>query len=72
VFGIFRAKEQCDGALLGCSRELLDVLALIIELRGVSFFELLPAIRVVSESLSQLGAGSDFFEPFIDTRFSFR
>jgi len=57
---------------VGLSPELLDVLALIIELRGVSFFELLPAIRVVSEPLSQLGAGSEFLEPFIDTRFSFR
>jgi hypothetical protein len=72
VLGIFRAKEQRDGALVGRSREMLDLVALIIELGSVSLFEFLPSSRIVREPLSQPGAGCDFLEPFIDAGFSFR
>jgi hypothetical protein len=72
VLGIFRAKEQRDGAPVGRSREMFGLVALIIELRGVSLFEFLPSSGIVCEPLSQPGAGCDFLEPFIDARFSFR
>jgi hypothetical protein len=70
MLSIFRAKEQRDSSLPGCSREMFDLVALIIELRGVSLFEFLPSSRIVREPLSQPGAGCDFLEPFIDTGFS--
>jgi len=72
VASIFRAKEQRDGSLFGHSREMFHLVALIIELRGVSLFEFLPASGIMSEPFPQFGAGRDFLEPFIDAGFSFR
>jgi hypothetical protein len=72
VLSILGAKEQRDGALLGCLRELLDLPTMVIQFRSVSPFEFFPSFRGVSEPFPQLGAWRDFLKPLIDSRFSFR
>jgi hypothetical protein len=72
VFDIFRAKEQRHGSLLGRLRELLNLLALILQFRGVSLFEFFPPAWLMPEPFPQLGAGREFLKPFVDARFLFR
>jgi hypothetical protein len=72
VLGIFRTKEQGDGSLPGCSIQLFDVLALIIQFRGVSLLKLLPLVRIVCEPFPQLGTRRDFLKPLIDARLLLR
>ena len=72
MLGIFRTKEQGDGSLPGCSPQLFDVLALIIQFRGVSLLKLLPLVRIVCEPFPQLGTRREFLKPLIDVRFLLR
>src|SRR2546430_4598555 len=71
VFGIFRGKEQGDGPLSGLLRELLDLLALIVQFRRVSLFEFHPPCRIMPEPFAQGSARRDSLEPSIDSRFFF-
>jgi hypothetical protein len=52
MFSVLRAKEQCDRPLPGLLRELLDSLALIVQLRSVSLSEFGPQRWIVPKRFS--------------------